>query len=191
MRLRLDVVRGDDAADELGEPIDCDALASVLGVFAQALAAGGRRELSIALSFVTPQRIRELNAAYRGVDEETDVLSFPLWETDGAFSPPDGWEDLPLGDVVVSAGYVFQSCLSRNIDYNDEIIITIIHGALHLVGFDHDTEERERVMWREQEALAENYKRMKSSEEKTRMDGGVLRGGERGAEILRGGLMEE
>jgi probable rRNA maturation factor len=153
MRLRFDVVKGDAG---LGGPIDFEALAAQLGVFAEPLV-HGCKELSVALSFVAPGGIRELNARYRDIDEETDVLSFPLWEMDGRFQPPEGWEDLPLGDVVVSPEYVSGSAKDKNIDYNNEIILVIIHGVLHLLGFDHDTGEREREMWRVQDALVQRY----------------------------------
>jgi probable rRNA maturation factor len=156
MRLRLDVVKESDPEEQRGPRIDYDALSAELGAFAERLAPCGCRELSAALSFVTSGRIRELNAIYRGVDEETDVLSFPLWEIEGGFSP-ENWEELPLGDIVVSPEYVFDVCENRNIDYNDEIILVIIHGALHLLGFDHDSEERELEMWREQEFLRDRY----------------------------------
>ncbi|MDR1516057.1 MAG: rRNA maturation RNase YbeY [Synergistaceae bacterium] len=151
MLLRLEV------AGARKPEIDCALLSRELGAFAVKFAPDGCRELSAALSFVTPASIRELNAKYRGVDQETDVLSFPLWETDGAFNPPLGWEILPLGDIVVSPEYVFNSAEERKIDYNNETVLVIIHGALHLLGFDHDSDEREREMWRIQDALLGGY----------------------------------
>jgi probable rRNA maturation factor len=137
--------------------VDCDLLSRELGAFAARYAPDGCREFSAALSFVPPAEIRELNQKYRGIGQETDVLSFPLWEADGAFSPPAGWETLPLGDIVVAPEYVFYSARERKIDYNNEIVLVIIHGALHLLGFDHDTEEREREMWSVQDALLAGY----------------------------------
>jgi probable rRNA maturation factor len=132
-------------------------LSRELGDLAARYAPDGCGELTAALSFVSPARIRELNQKYRGIDCETDVLSFPLWESDGEFRPPDGWGTLPLGDIVVSPEYVFYSARERKIDYNNEIVLVIIHGVLHLLGFDHDTEEREREMWRVQDALLAGY----------------------------------
>jgi probable rRNA maturation factor len=152
------MVKPDCEVDRRYKPnVDGESLAAELGSVAEGFVPGGCGEISIALSFVPPGRIRELNARHRGVDEETDVLSFPLWEECGAFRPPDGWDELPLGDVVVSPAYVFNSAKDRNIDYNSEIILVIVHGALHLLGFDHDTEGREREMWGIQEALVEKY----------------------------------
>jgi probable rRNA maturation factor len=151
VRLRLDVAGGDDC----GTPVDYGALSNLLGAFADRFSLPCR-ELSVSLSFVPPVDIRGLNARFRGLDEETDVLSFPLWEEEGLFSPPE-WDDLPLGDVVVSPACVSSSAGMANMDYNSEIILVIVHGVLHLLGFDHDTEERRREMWREQEALVREY----------------------------------
>ena len=108
---------------------------------------------SVAVTCVSDDEIRALNARYRDVDEATDVLSFPLWEDDGRFAPPAGWEELPLGDVVVSPNFVRQNAARENIRYNNEMTRMIAHGVLHLVGFDHDTEERERAMWEIQERV--------------------------------------
>ncbi|MDR0617161.1 MAG: rRNA maturation RNase YbeY [Synergistaceae bacterium] len=161
MLLRLETVT--DGGLALPD-VDYALLSRALGAFAENHAPGGCREMSAALSFVPPKRIRELNARYRSLDEETDVLSFPLWETSGAFSPPDGWEDLPLGDIVVSPEYVFNSAKERKIDYNDEIVLMIIHGTLHLLGFDHDSTERELKMWSAQDALLNEYLGQKGRE---------------------------
>ena len=157
MRVRLDIVNDGAAGHE--PRIDCETLGLELGSLAENLASKGCAscaEISAVVSFVSAERIRGLNAMYRGIDEETDVLSFPLWEAEGVFSPPQ-WDDLPLGDVVVSPEYVFKTANSGDLYYNSEIILVVIHGVLHLLGFDHDTEEKERVMWREQESLLKGY----------------------------------
>jgi probable rRNA maturation factor len=156
MLLRLETADCDHGARGLPD-VDCALLSRGLGAFAVNYAPDGCREMSAALSFVPSERIRELNAEYRGLDQETDVLSFPLWEASGVFSPPDGWDDLPLGDIVVSPEYVFNSAKERKIDYNNEIALVIIHGALHLLGFDHDSREREHEMWGAQDALLNEY----------------------------------
>jgi probable rRNA maturation factor len=116
----------------------------------------GDMSASVALSFVSDGEIRALNARYRGIDEETDVLSFPLWEEDGRFAPPP-WEEIPLGDVVVSPDFVRRNAESENISYNDEMARMIAHGVLHLAGYDHDTDERRREMWALQESIVTGY----------------------------------
>ncbi len=78
-------------------------------------------------------KIQEINAQYRGVDRATDVLSFPF-------------EDLPmapLGSLVISADYVIK--LSRELKHSedDELCLLFIHGLLHLLGYDHETDNGE------------------------------------------------
>jgi probable rRNA maturation factor len=90
-----------------------------------ALAAGaaGIREGHVAVEFVDERRIAELNARYRALLEPTDVLSFPV----------DGTDPLPvareLGDVVI--------CLQHTADVRE----AVVHGVLHLVGMDHETDD--------------------------------------------------
>jgi probable rRNA maturation factor len=114
---------------------------------------------SAVVTCVSDDVMRELNAHYRGLDEATDVLSFPLWEEGGRFVPPPGWKELPLGDVVVSPDFVRANAARENIGYNNEIARMVVHGVLHLVGYGHDTEERERSMWELQESIVAGYER--------------------------------
>ena len=92
-----------------------------------AAAAGGLEDGHLAVELVTPARIRELNRAHRGIDEPTDVLAFPL---DGA-SPSTGPRE--LGDVVI--------CPEHTHDLEE----AVVHGVLHLAGFDHETDEGEML----------------------------------------------
>jgi probable rRNA maturation factor len=111
----------------------------------------------VALSFVSKDEIKGLNAVYRNVSESTDVLSFPLWEEDGVFSPPQWGGELPLGDVVISPEFVRDNAHSSDTGFDGEMALVAIHGILHLVGFDHDTDERMTAMWSVQERMREGY----------------------------------
>jgi probable rRNA maturation factor len=82
----------------------------------------------VAVEFVSAERIAELNAMYRGEQEPTDVLSFPL---DGAEPSPGPRE---LGDIVI--------CPQRTADLRE----AIVHGALHLTGMDHETDDGEMLV---------------------------------------------
>jgi probable rRNA maturation factor len=81
----------------------------------------------LAVEFVEPERIRELNAEHRGRDTGTDVLSFPV---DGAEDPSGPRE---LGDIVI--------CPELTADLRE----AIVHGALHLAGMDHERDEGEML----------------------------------------------
>ena len=88
----------------------------------EVLAAEGIVEGDLGIAFATPREIRELKARHLGIDEPTDVLSFPL---DGRDELPDG---LPrqLGDVVLCPQVV-----------GEEWRAPLVHGLLHLLGYDH------------------------------------------------------
>jgi probable rRNA maturation factor len=95
--------------------------------------------------------VRELNAAYRGKDAQTNVLSFP-------FQPPPGGvpEDRPyLGDVVLAAETVVLEAAERGIAPTAHLQHLVVHGLLHLLGFDHASDsEAERMEQLEAEILA-------------------------------------
>ena len=94
---------------------------------ALALAAAGVEEGHVAVEFVSPERIRELNREHRGRDRPTDVLSFPVDETGAVAGPRE------LGDVVI--------CPEHTTDLRE----AVIHGALHLAGLDHETDDGEML----------------------------------------------
>lgn len=109
----------------------------------------------VSLSFVDEADIRELNATYRRIDEATDVLSFPLFEEEGKFVPPVGWDEVPLGDVVVAPTFVEREAGESGRSFERELRVVICHGVLHLMGYDHDTDERKDEMWTAQDAIAD------------------------------------
>jgi probable rRNA maturation factor len=98
---------------------------------ALALASAGIKEGHLAVAFVDATRMAELNGEHRGKDGPTDVLSFPV---DGV-DPSAAGEGVPreLGDIVI--------CPEHTIDVRE----AIVHGALHLVGMDHETDEGEML----------------------------------------------
>ena len=111
-------------------------------VVRSALAAEGLGDGEVGVIFVDESRIAELNLAHRGKGVATDVLSFPL---DGHDSLPDG---LPrqLGDVVVCPSYAAAQ--------GTPIETLLVHGALHLAGYDHERDagemlERQELLLRE------------------------------------------
>lgn len=146
--------------DVMGDPgvaIDYARLARVIGSFFELRGVEWAGRAAVSLSFVGDDEIRALNASYREIDEPTDVLSFPLWEEGGRLVPPDGWDELPLGDVIVAPGFVCECAAGEGRDFTAEMILMVVHGTLHLVGFDHDTPEREAEMWQAQEDLRDRY----------------------------------
>lgn len=112
----------------------------------------------ISLSLAAPAQIAEINAEYRDINEPTDVLSFPMWEGEnGGFEPPDGWETLPLGDIIVCPEVVENNALENGRSAERETALVICHGFLHLIGFDHAEEEEKEIMWMTQDGLVSDY----------------------------------
>ncbi len=146
-----------DVVGDPGVAVDYARLARVIDAFFKSEGVECAGRATVSLSFVRDDEIRALNVSYREIDEPTDVLSFPLWEEDGSFRPPDGWDELPLGDIVVAPDFVRECAKREGRDFAAEIVLMIVHGTLHLVGFDHDTPAREAGMWRAQEDLREHY----------------------------------
>ena len=109
--------------------------------------------VNVSLYLSTAHEMQELNRTYRGLDDVTDVLSFPMWEDHTLFVPPEGWRELPLGDIVLCTEYILKRAEEEHLDYNQDLRLMIAHGLLHLVGFDHDTELKKEKMWAQQEKL--------------------------------------
>ena len=108
-----------------------------------------RKATLVSLSFVTPKRIQTLNKQYRKINKPTDVLSF---NADPAMQSPVEFE---LGDLVICPSYATREAKRRAISAREELLRLMIHGVLHLKGYDHATEDEEMVMFRLQEELLE------------------------------------
>jgi probable rRNA maturation factor len=111
--------------DELAP--DAPTIAEVRELCVLALSSAGIEEGHVAVAFVDDERIRDLNLEYRGLDAPTDVLSFGVDE-DGATAGPR-----ELGDIVI--------CPVETEDLRE----AVVHGALHLTGMDHETDNGEML----------------------------------------------
>lgn len=101
------------------------------------------------VSFVGPRAMSRLHGRFMGLPGPTDVLSFPL----GA--PPPGADGAPIGDLVICVEVCERSAAARGIDLHREIARMLIHGALHLLGFDHGTRRQaDRMRPRERRHMA-------------------------------------
>jgi len=98
---------------------------------ANALDAIGKSESSATIAFVSDKRIRALNRQFRGVNKATDVLSFPAEE------------EFNLGDVAVSVDTAAVQAKENGLAFDEEIAQLILHGLLHLCGYDHETDNGE------------------------------------------------
>ena len=92
-----------------------------------ALASAGVEDGHVAVEFVAAERIAQLNEAHRGKSGPTDVLSFPIDEAGATAGPRE------LGDIVICP------------DHTEDLREAVVHGALHLTGMDHETDEGEML----------------------------------------------
>jgi probable rRNA maturation factor len=97
----------------------------------KALDAIGKSNWQATIAFVSDERIRQLNKQFRGLDKATDVLSFPADD------------EATLGDIAVSAETAARQAKENGLTFDNEIAQLILHGLLHLCGYDHETDNGE------------------------------------------------
>jgi probable rRNA maturation factor len=99
--------------------------------------------LSLSINFSTDAEVRALNAQWRSKDKPTNVLSFPMLEPDelDTLANTDDGEVL-LGDMILAHGVCVAEAIEKGIPLSDHVTHLIVHGTLHLLGYDHmnDTE---------------------------------------------------
>jgi probable rRNA maturation factor len=117
---------------------------------------GFDRPVEMGLRFVDPDEIAELNEQHRGIAGPTDVLSFPVdgdprvLDTDATTSGAAADEPAVLGDVVVCPAVAATAAAERSIPVDDELALLIVHGILHLLGWDHRTPDESAAMQAEE-----------------------------------------
>jgi probable rRNA maturation factor len=92
-----------------------------------ALEAAGVRDGHLAITFVDADEMRSLNREHRAIDKPTDVLSFPIDGVGESAGPRE------LGDVVICR------------EYAQDVVEAVVHGVLHLCGYDHETDDGEML----------------------------------------------
>jgi len=118
-------------------------------------AQGADSDVELGLVITSRERVRQLNKSYRGKDEPTDVLAFYMTSAAGEIfvAPPDGVHH--LGEVIISYPQAVIQAKEHQHSIKKELAILIIHGVLHLLGYDHEEPKQERQMrGRETEILS-------------------------------------
>ena len=127
----------------------------------EAASACTQLDVEISLSFVSLNEIHALNREYRGVDSPTDVLSFPMFESmeeleaaceREADSGEDG-QAVPLGDVVICMDKIIEQAEEFGHTEERETVYLFTHSVLHLLGYDHESEEEKREMRAREEEI--------------------------------------
>ncbi len=108
---------------------------------------------TVSLTFVSEKRMQDINRVQRGKDRPTDVLSFATAEEVRLSTPKSLSTD--LGDIFLCAVYARREAQRRGIDAREELLRLLVHGILHLQGYDHVTVEEEADMFGFQERILE------------------------------------
>jgi len=119
------------------------------------LAATGRPQASLSLTFVGDAAMRRVNRKARGQDRTTDVLSFPLYEPFALpKAPRAGDPELLIGDIIISVDVAMRQARAYDATLEDEIERLLVHGIAHLLGHDHEEPHERSRMLREEKRLA-------------------------------------
>jgi probable rRNA maturation factor len=117
-----------------------------------------KKEISLSLEFCSSAKIKKLNNEYRKKNKVTDVLSFPIFQTLRKNSSEI--KQLPVlevGDVVICCDVAKAQAREFKITFEQENIHLLVHGFLHLIGFDHEKNQREeKIMFSLEEKLVKN-----------------------------------
>ena len=103
--------------------------------------------------FINNEKIREINKSYRGIDRETDVISFAL-EDEKTIRVEN---ERILGDIYISVEKAKMQAEEYGHSFKREICFLTTHGFLHLLGYDHMKKEDEEVMFKLQEEILDSY----------------------------------
>lgn len=134
--------------EEYADEVDA---ADIVAAVAAALDAEGQSgEVTVVVT--TDEAVAELNEQYRDTKGPTDVLSFPAQDpTPGFVAAPE--MDTYLGDIIIALPYTKRQAERIGKPLRDELRLLAIHGALHLLGYDHAEQEEEAAMWAKQDAI--------------------------------------
>ena len=109
---------------------------------------------SFNLIIVDNNYIHELNKKYRNIDRPTDVITFAL-EDENSIIIPD--EERILGDIYISIDKAREQSMEYQHSLLRELSFLAVHGFYHLLGYDHQTKEEEKIMFQKQEEVLESY----------------------------------
>ena len=157
-------------AEDGGSSIPTDKQRELMDLAADAcIAAEGISDdegfLSVSVSFVEEDEIKELNRRFRDTDSVTDVLSFPMYgdrdelmadlDMIGEEAGEDSPEEISLGDVVICGEKIRQQAAEYGHSEDRELVYLFVHSMLHLLGYDHLEDEERKLMRAEEDRIME------------------------------------
>lgn len=164
--------------DQSALPVGNELIAKLKQLLVMAGEQEGIESGEVALSLVDDETIRRLNKEYRGIDRPTDVLSFAMSEMgedeleinyngleeleldspfdsedDDAGDEEDNLSAEPLGDIIISVPRAIEQAEEYGHSAERELGFLFVHGFLHLIGYDHGSQEEEAIMFEKQERI--------------------------------------
>ena len=130
---------------------------SVIGKTAETvLKKFGYKNIAVDIVFISNYKIRVLNRKYLGIDTSTDVIAFPACE---------GMDEIGdirfLGDIAISSDKAYQNSKIFEVSFDEEILRYVIHGLLHLLGYEDNNEKnRKKMVKKENEVLEKTKKKL-------------------------------
>jgi probable rRNA maturation factor len=110
------------------------------------------KDAVMSIIIIDNKEIHKINKEYRGIDRETDVISFALEEGETIDEPVK-----TLGDIYISIDKVYEQAKEYGHSVKRELFFLVTHGFLHLLGYDHMTKEDEEEMFSLQEEILDSY----------------------------------
>jgi probable rRNA maturation factor len=132
--------------DEQDDPLEPSAL---IALASSTMAAEGLPDdTEVAVHLVDVERITELNEQHLGKTGPTDVLSFPIEDLEPGAAPAGGDDGPPvnIGDVMICPDVVRSNAASAGVSFDDELALMVVHGVLHLLGYDHVVDADAEIM---------------------------------------------
>jgi probable rRNA maturation factor len=111
-------------------------------------AAIAARDCEVSVKFTSDEEVRALNATWRSKDKPTNVLSFPMAEEEDLGRTP------MLGDVVLAHGVCAMEAADKQVSIETHATHLVVHGTLHLLGYDHETSDADAELMEETERKA-------------------------------------
>lgn len=115
-----------------------------------------KKDACASINFISKDKIHKLNKEYRGIDRPTDVLSFECDSIDDDFVVNSD-SVFELGDIFVCAEVAKQNALNLNTSLESELKLLIVHGMLHLCGYDHIDENDAVLMEKTEEEILDAW----------------------------------
>lgn len=122
------------------------------------------QDAELSVTYVSNERIQEVNREYRDKDQPTDVISFALEEMGEGEIEIVGLEQPPmLGDIIISIPRAKEQAIEYGHSFMRELGFLAVHGFLHLLGYDHMNDEDEKEMFTKQKDILDRYGLKRSS----------------------------